>query len=406
LSPRYVIIAPTFDNARTLPGLLEALRAATPLDVIVVNDGCEDHTPAILSRWQGDGRIVLTHERNRGKAAALHTGFAHARQLGYTHAITIDTDGQHDPADIAPLLKLSREHPAALVIGARSTESNYPRASRIGRAISNLLIQIESGARVADSQCGLRVYPLESTLHLKNRAGRFGYETEIITRIAWAGLPILEAPIRCIYHVAGGRTTHFRVGRDSASAVLMHVALLARSLFLVPPEKLGGDPQDTGTMVERFLRWINPMRVWRAIRGDHAERKRFAASFATGIYIATLPPFGLKTVLCLFLAKTFRLQPVVVIGASSLNTPPIGTLLSLSSIVTGHLLLHARWPELSQYDPFTHGMWTIFKRAGTEWICGSIVVGAALSLASYVILRWAFRVAPLAEPSPAHAGST
>lgn len=387
-----VIVAPTYDNARTLPTILDALRAAK-LPIIVVNDGCRDESGSILSSWNG---IVLTHSENRGKAAALHTGFHHARNLGFTHAITIDTDGQHDVNDVAPLLNLSRSNPAALVIGARSVGDPIPAPSRIGRWISNTLIRLESGARVADSQSGLRVYPLNATLHLKHGAGRFGYETEIITRFAWAGLPILESPIHCIYEVEGGRTSHFAVGKDSAAAVLMHFGLLARSLFFIPPEKLGTSDQ-TGTMVERFLRWINPIRVWRKIRADHAERKRFASSFATGIFIATLPPFGLKTVLCLLLSKWFKLQPVVVIGASSLNTPPIGTLLAAMSIVTGHLLLHGRWPVLSRYDPFANGVWNTLKVAGVEWIVGSVVLGATLSAISYVILRLVFRAAPLSR---------
>ena len=400
MSPRYVIVAPTYDNAPTLPGILNALRSLQ-LDVIVVNDGCTDRSADLLQTWAAaeelTRRIVLTHSHNRGKAAAMHTGFAHAHQLGYTHSITIDTDGQHDVTDVEPLLNLSRANPDALIIGVRSVGDACPFASRLGRAISNFLIRLECGARAADSQSGLRVYPLDATMRLKRGAGRFGYETEIITRFAWAGLPIIESPIRCIYDVEGGRTTHFSVGRDSTSAVFMHIGLVARSLFFIPPEKLG-DRDQTGTMVERFLRWINPMRVWRQIRGDHAERKRFASSFATGIFIATLPPFGLKTIVCLLLSKWFKLQPVVVVGSSSLNTPPIGTLTMAMSIITGHLLLHGRWPALSRYDPMANGLWNALKAVGAEWIIGSIVLGTVLAIISYVILRLVFRAAPLARP--------
>ncbi|CAN5432273.1 hypothetical protein BH09PLA1_BH09PLA1_12510 [soil metagenome] len=442
---RPVIVAPTYQNARTLTAILQALRT-TNLDVIAVNDGCQDDTAMILNAWIDSrdertdrSRQVITHAQNRGKAAALHSGFGHAREMGFTHAITIDTDGQHDVADVGPLLELSRTNPAALVIGARSTGAGYPLASRMGRAISNFLIRLESGVRVEDSQCGLRVYPLDSALRLKRRAGRFGYETEIITRFAWAGLPILQIPIRCIYDVEGGRTTHFSIGRDSAAAIFMHIWLIARSLFFIPPEKVTeappsarrvgfslhvpGEPEDmqaevctpnkrsrtaahsdavdTGTIIERFLRWINPVRVWQEIRSDHIGRKRFAASFATGMFIATLPPFGLKTILCLLLARWFRLQPVVVIGSSSLNTPPVGTLLMAMSIVTGHLLLHQRWPTLSRYDPHANGWLNTLRAAGVEWIVGSVVLGAALAAISYVILRLVFRAAPLARANAA-----
>src|SRR5215211_1837415 len=83
-----VIIAPTYNNARTLPAILHALRS-TALSIIVVNDGCTDDSATILQAWTGSSdnrvqRIVLTHPHNRGKATALHTGFAHARELNFT----------------------------------------------------------------------------------------------------------------------------------------------------------------------------------------------------------------------------------------------------------------------------------------------------------------------------------
>src|SRR3954468_17820620 len=168
---RLVIVAPTYNNARTLGGVIDALSSTLRLPVIVVNDGCDDDSAAILARWSSDPnssdqnliqRVVVTHPRNLGKAAALRSGFERARALGFTHALTIDTDGQHDVADVPALIRLAREYPHALVVGARPTSGqNYPRGSRVGRLISNLFVRFESGVRVSDSQCGLRVYPLE-----------------------------------------------------------------------------------------------------------------------------------------------------------------------------------------------------------------------------------------------------
>src|SRR5262249_4873805 len=155
-----------------------------------------------------------------------------------THALTIDTDGQHDPADIPTLLEQSRSHPHALIIGARSAPDSYPLASRIGRFVSNHLIQLECGVHLPDSQFGLRVYPLNSLQQLRVRTGRYGYESEVITRLAWAGIEIVQVPIRCIYDVAGGRTTHFRPLRDSAASLFMHARLIARSLWPTPVKSL------------------------------------------------------------------------------------------------------------------------------------------------------------------------
>src|SRR5439155_15804669 len=131
--------------------------------------------------------VLLAHHQNRGKAAALRTGFAAAAERGHTHAVTIDTDGQHEPTDIPALLRAAEQSPKALIVGARDEmAADYPARSRVGRRGSNFFVWLESGLRVSDSQCGLRVYPLELLRVARCGAGYFGFETEILTRAAWA----------------------------------------------------------------------------------------------------------------------------------------------------------------------------------------------------------------------------
>jgi len=233
--PSFVVIAPTFNNAGTLEAVLRSVEGLG-FALIVVNDGSTDATSKALEAWcgergTGENRNVIHHDHNRGKADALRTGFAEAARLGFSHAITIDTDGQHDAADLVKLVAMAKSNPAAMVVGARPTDGGaYPIKSRVGRSISNALVRAESGARVSDSQCGMRVYPLASTRTLACAAGRYGFETEILARAAWAGIALIEAPIRCIYHVAGGRVSHFRPVRDSMSAIAMHARLLLASI--------------------------------------------------------------------------------------------------------------------------------------------------------------------------------
>src|SRR5436305_6135741 len=153
---RPVVLAPTFNNARTLADVLRRI-GDLGLPTIVVNDGATDDTAAILEQWRlsdAGARIVLIHERNRGKAAALRTGFAHAASAGFSHAVTIDTDGQLDPIEIPKLVDAARRTPGALVLGCRDEAApDYPGKSRLGRRVSNRLVLRESGARVGDSQC-------------------------------------------------------------------------------------------------------------------------------------------------------------------------------------------------------------------------------------------------------------
>ena len=183
---RPVVVTPTFNNADTLGALLAEV-GPLGLDVIVVDDGSTDATAGILAQFarSGSGRYhVLTHRQNRGKGAALQTAFAHAVSTGFTHAVTIDTDGQLFPSDIPPLLEKAIQMPDALLLGTRdAAAADYPPKSRWGRSISNWLIRCETGRVIADSQCGLRVYPLEKVRLLRCGAGHFGFESEVITRL-------------------------------------------------------------------------------------------------------------------------------------------------------------------------------------------------------------------------------
>ena len=152
---RPVAVAPTYDNASTLREVLDRI-AATGVAVIVVNDGSTDETATLVESWIADrgdtADEVVTHDVNRGKAAALVTGFTRAIERGFTHAVTMDTDGQLDPEQIPELLAVSESHPAALVVGARDdSRPDYPQRSRVGRRWSNLAIRVESGAASGDA---------------------------------------------------------------------------------------------------------------------------------------------------------------------------------------------------------------------------------------------------------------
>ena len=393
---RLIAVAPSFNNAATLRAVLDGL-ATQGLGTIVVNDGATDDTRAQLEAWlsePGGDRHVVHHEVNRGKAAAMHTGFARAAELGFTHAVTIDTDGQHDPADVAELARAAAAAPDAIIVGDRPCEEGYPLGSLIGRRASNALVRLVSGARVGDSQCGLRIYPLETVLVLDARTGRYAFETEILVRAAWANVPIVDVPIRCIYHAPAGRVSHFRLLPDTVSGGAMHLRLLARSLLPWPTRKLipvTGDGE-TGTIFDRSRRWLTPLRAWRSLRLDPRARERVGAAIGWGLFIGTQPPLGYKGALCLLIAKVFRLQPLIVLGTSSLSTPPLGFVLWGAAIVVGHVLLHGTMPSAAQYDMVTHGALPVVRALALEWVVGGLVFGTALGVTAWLVadrvIRW------------------
>lgn len=239
-SHRAVVVIPTYNNAGTLVNVVERV-AAIGLPVIVVNDGCTDDSASRLKEHLASTSTdveIVTHPRNRGKAAALASGFHRARSMNATHAVTIDSDLQHDPEDIPGLLAASRQSPEALIVGARRDDlDGMPARSLIGRRLSNRAVLLASGVRVTDSQSGLRVYPLDLVEAAKCRSGHFGFETEIIVRAGWLGRPTVEEPITSRYLPPEQRVSHFRPCLDSWRAVLMHTRLLALS----PVRRRGGE---------------------------------------------------------------------------------------------------------------------------------------------------------------------
>jgi uncharacterized protein (DUF2062 family) len=385
-----VVVAPTHNNAGTLQQVLDDL-TALGLPVIVVNDGSTDATAEILTAWAGPApkvRTVLTHDQNRGKAAALRTAFACASRAGFTHAASIDTDGQLSAGDIPALLRRAEQLPEALVLGVRdATADDYPSRSRWGRWVSNYLVRFETGSVVADSQCGLRVYPLRSVNTIHCQFGHYGYETEIITRSRWAGTPIVEVSVACRYFPAAQRVSHFKPFLDSLRALRMHGRLIAIAINPIRRRHRTPGSAPEHSLPRQFLSWINPMSAWRQVRGEHRGHTRFAAGFAAGVLVATLPLYGVQTLVSLFIAKRVRLNPVSVVAGANVSIPPVGPALIAAAIAVGHLMLHGSLPTLASYDFRNHAIGAVLIPTIIEWILGGIVLGLILAGLSFVGLN-------------------
>jgi uncharacterized protein (DUF2062 family) len=414
LSPRNefrpVVVAPTYNNGGTLEDVMRRARA-TGLPLIVVNDGSTDETGSILKqgRWAGDPDVTVTHHsRNRGKAAALMTGFTIAAKSGYTHAATIDTDGQLDPGQVPQLVALARANPAALVLGRRDENiDGCPAKNRLGRRLSNLMVWMESGVRVDDSQCGLRVYPLDFVLSTQCPSARYGFEAEIITRAGWAGRAVLETPVRCRYFERGTAVSHFRPWRDSLRGVAMHARLVLRALCTVRRPEGVGD----GSMWHTFIQALNPVSAWRQLRGSEVDRTEIAGALAVGAFVANLPAYGFQTILSLYVARRLHLHPLAVVAGSQLSTPPLGPALIAAAVTVGHLLLHGSLPSAADFHA-THGVGAFAARFLVEWALGAGVVGLACAVVTFVaanrVLKWAVRgeaTAPDAPVAPVSGGA-
>lgn len=390
---RPVIVAPTHNNAATLPDMLRRMHA-TGLAVIIINDGSTDGTAGVLSDWADEAteNRVITSRRNLGKAAALRAGFVEAARWGFTHAITIDTDGQLSPEDIPNLLSLAAADEKALVLGVRdAAASDYPARSRIGRWVSNLLVRLETGRKVADSQCGLRIYPLKLVNTVRCGAGHYGFETEIIIRAIWADTPIREAPVQCRYFAGPARVSHFKPGLDSLRAAGMHLRLILRAMNPIRLKDAPVGAAPAHCLPRQFLHWLNPLTAWRQIRHTHGARERFSLGFAVGIFLANLPIYGLQSVLGLFVAKKFRLHPVSVLAGANIALPPLSALLIAGGIATGHLILHGSLPTLESYH-LSGGLHAVLLPTIMEWLVGCWFFGAVLAVISFVVIDLLLRL--------------
>ncbi|MEW6264802.1 MAG: glycosyltransferase family 2 protein [Thermodesulfobacteriota bacterium] len=224
------MIIPAYNHADQILSVIEkALELG--LTVIVVDDGSTDDTPAKLREAQGIQ--LLTHDRNLGKGAALMTGLIAAAARA-DWAITVDADGQHDPAEAINLIASVPRGVRPIVLGRRlgMKAGKVPWTSRWGRRFSNFWVWVAGGPWLADSQSGFRMYPLPETLDLQPRSLRFQFEMEILILAAWRGLPVIEAPINVRYDLPGGRVSHFKPGLDFWRNTKTILPLIAKRLFL------------------------------------------------------------------------------------------------------------------------------------------------------------------------------
>ena len=231
-SPNYrlCIIIPTYNNAGTIRQVVDdACRICA--DVIVVNDGSTDDTSEILSTLPGTTTVV-SYAKNKGKGHALVEGFRKAKELGFTHAVTMDADGQHFADDIPLLVEAMKKDPDAIIVGSRNlTEENMPRQNTFANRFSNFWFRLQTGIDLPDTQSGFRLYPLASLRGLGLITSRYEAELELMVFAAWAGVSVLSVPVRVYYPPAEERVSHFRPVYDFFRISVLNTVLCIGALF-------------------------------------------------------------------------------------------------------------------------------------------------------------------------------
>jgi glycosyltransferase involved in cell wall biosynthesis len=237
LNKAICIIIPTYNNDQTLAQVIDSVLKYLP-SVIVVNDGSTDGTHEILKRYKEKLEIV-SYEKNRGKGFAISRGFDRAEQLGYTHAITIDSDGQHYASDIPQFVKAAQDNPNALIVGSRNlTQNNMPKKNTFANKFSNFWFTVQTAHRLSDTQTGYRLYPLQKMKGLRPLTSRYEAELEILVRCAWRNIPIKSIPIQVFYAPEGKRVTHFRPVADFARISLLNTVFVILAIIYGYPSMM------------------------------------------------------------------------------------------------------------------------------------------------------------------------
>ena len=228
-------LIPIYNHKDTIAVTVQALRAHD-LPVVIVDDGSDEATRAVLDRLAAPGIRLIRLPHNGGKGRAITAGFIAARDAGYSHALQIDADGQHDVADVPRFLAEGCAYPQSLVCGQPVYDDSVPRARLYGRYVTHVCVWLETlSFTLRDSMCGYRLYPLEATCAEIDRAplpARMDFDTEVAVRLIWRGVPVRNLPTRVIYPANG--LSHFHMLHDNLRISAMHTRLLLGMLPRAP----------------------------------------------------------------------------------------------------------------------------------------------------------------------------
>jgi len=232
------IIIPVYNHETAIPQVLAKLKNFG-IPTILVNDGSSALCTQILVdcvEREADWLSLINRVENGGKGAAVLDGFKAAEALGFSHAIQIDADGQHEVNDIPAFLEAGTQHPDALILGQPLFDATAPKSRVYGRTIANFWVWINTlSFKIADSMCGFRLYPLAAVAKLTGEtaiARGMDFDIDILVRLYWQGVDVINIPTRVNYPDDG--VSHFKLWRDNLMISTAHAKLFFGMLIRIP----------------------------------------------------------------------------------------------------------------------------------------------------------------------------
>lgn len=230
------VVIPVFNHPYKITALVARLRDYG-LPCLLVDDGSEPGCAQLLDEIEAQCAqvMLLRLSQNSGKGVAVCQGLALAHRLGFTHALQVDADGQHDLDDIPAFLACAQQNPTAVISGWRRYDA-MPPSRRSGRKLTDFWVCVNTLSRsIKDSMCGYRLYPLAPTMHLlarKKVGARMDFDTDILVRLYWQGLAVENIPTRILYQ--DDIPSHFDIFKDNVRISWMHTRLFFGMLLRIP----------------------------------------------------------------------------------------------------------------------------------------------------------------------------
>jgi glycosyltransferase involved in cell wall biosynthesis len=239
-STTHLVLVPSYNPGEKVLATVRAARAQWDPVWVIVDGSTDGSAEQLLDLAHGDpGLRVLVRERNGGKGAALLDGLVAAERAGFTHALTMDADGQHPAERIRAFMSASAAAPQAMILGDPVFDASAPRIRLRGRRIANWCTNLETlWAGVHDTLFGFRVYPIAPLIQVMQRSRwmrRFDFDPEAVVRLSWRGVPVinLPAPVRYFSAEEGG-VSHFKYWRDNLLLTSMYLRLCPGFLVRLP----------------------------------------------------------------------------------------------------------------------------------------------------------------------------
>jgi glycosyltransferase involved in cell wall biosynthesis len=361
-----LIVIPHYNHNATLRAVAEKC-ASQGIATAVFDDG----STVSPEKEIADLPIAfIRFEENKGKGRILQSAAKWAKEKGFTHIITIDADGQHNPSEISLFLAAAESNPAVIIIGVRQFDNTVPLSSRFGRKFGGFWVHFQTGKPVADIQSGFRCYPVKVLNVIPVWCKRYAFEVEIVVRALWAGFEVREVPVSVLY--AKERISHFHKLKDNLRLTLLNTHLTMRSMLPIPHRKYNEDKEGN----------LSKKGYWQALKENLAQPDNItknAVSGAWGIFCGSIALPGIRQVMLFGGAGWWNLNRILSVSFEKFC---IGPFIPALCIEVGYFLRYGHF--LTEFNLTTLGRQ--FVQRVWEWVIGSLVVAPALAMTTFCVL--------------------